>query len=254
LKKLFHKNQLIITTLALMLAIAGYISYDRANSSPETAETNAEVLEEDYTTDNITYDISEEELSLSVASGTGETEEIALDDDADDAAAASGSVAEDDGAEEVALEETQESLTDSEEILNPGETVLTSLSVTSANYAAEVKLNREQIRSKNKEALLEIIDSESISEEQKQDALNEMVALADISEKEANAEMLLEAKGFTNVVVSISDDTCDVVVDMGDVTDAKRAQVEDIVKRKTGISAENIIITPISADATALEQ
>jgi stage III sporulation protein AH len=81
-----------------------------------------------------------------------------------------------------------------------------------------------------------------------------MVALADISEKEANAEMLLEAKGFTNVVVSISDDTCDVVVDMGDVTDAKRAQVEDIVKRKTGISAENIIITPISADETGLAQ
>ena len=33
---------------------------------------------------------------------------------------------------------------------------------------------------------------------------------------------------------------------LGDVTDAKRAQVEDIVKRKTGISAENIVITPLS--------
>ena len=126
--------------------------------------------------------------------------------------------------------------------------------MTGASYAAEVKLNREQIRSKNKEALLEIIDNESLSEEQKQDAVNEMVTLADISEKEANAEMMLEAKGFLNVVVSISDDTCDVVVDMGDVTDAKRAQVEDIVKRKTGIAAENIIITPISTDEPALEQ
>ena len=36
---------------------------------------------------------------------------------------------------------------------------------------------------------------------------------------------------------------------MGDVTDAKRAQVEDIVKRKTNISAENIIITPIDTSA-----
>lgn len=32
---------------------------------------------------------------------------------------------------------------------------------------------------------------------------------------------------------------------MGEVTDAKRAQIEDIVKRKAGIEAENIIITPI---------
>ncbi|MCI7532967.1 MAG: SpoIIIAH-like family protein, partial [Lachnobacterium sp.] len=45
--------------------------------------------------------------------------------------------------------------------------------------------------------------------------------------------------------VSITDEECDVVLDMGDVTDAKRAQVEDIVKRKTGVAAENIVITPI---------
>jgi stage III sporulation protein AH len=223
-----------------MLAIAGYISYDRANSTDqETNSTNVDVLEEDYVTEG-TYDISEaaEDVEIEIALEDG-TEEVAT------AADASGEETED-----VALEESEET----DETLNPGETVLTSASVTSANYAAEVKLNREQIRSKNKEALLEIVDSETLSEEQKQDALNEMVKLADISEKEANAEMLLEAKGFTNVVVSISDDTCDVVVDMGDVTDAKRAQVEDIVKRKTGISAENIIITPISADETGLAQ
>jgi stage III sporulation protein AH len=223
-----------------MLAIAGYISYDRANSTDqETSGTSVDVLEEDYVTD-ITYDISE-------AAEDGEIE-IALEDGTEEVATAADASGEE--TEDVALEESEET----DETLNPGETVLTSASVTSANYAAEVKLNREQIRSKNKEALLEIVDSETLSEEQKQDALNEMVKLADISEKEANAEMLLEAKGFTNVVVSISDDTCDVVVDMGDVTDAKRAQVEDIVKRKTGISAENIIITPISADETGLAQ
>ena len=35
------------------------------------------------------------------------------------------------------------------------------------------------------------------------------------------------------------------VLDMGDATDAKRAQVEDIVKRKTGVTADKIVITPI---------
>ena len=68
---------------------------------------------------------------------------------------------------------------------------------------------------------------------------------------EANTEMLLEGKGFTNVVVSISENSCDVVLDMGEVTDAKRAQVEDIVKRKTGVSADKIVITPIS---TSIEE
>jgi stage III sporulation protein AH len=235
-----------------MLAIAGYISYDRVNSKEqESTAASVDAVDEDYVIDNTTYDIFEESDSAETMGN-----EITLDEITEEnaQAASDASVSED---EEVALDDTlgtDESQTDSEDILNPGETVLTSVSVTSANYAAEVKLNREQVRSKNKESLQAIIDSESLSESQKQDALDEMVALTDISEKEANAEMLLEAKGFTNVVVSISDDTCDVVVDMGDVTDAKRAQVEDIVKRKTGISAENIIITTISADASGLEQ
>ena len=73
-----------------------------------------------------------------------------------------------------------------------------------------------------------------------------MKLMKSFSEKENAAEILLEAKGFSDVVVSITDNEADVVLNMGDVTDAKRAQVEDIVKRKTGISAENIVITPLS--------
>ena len=69
--------------------------------------------------------------------------------------------------------------------------------------------------------------------------------MTDIAERETAAEMLLEAKGFTDVVVSITDDCADVVLNMGEVTDAKRAQIEDIVKRKTNVSAEKIVITPI---------
>lgn len=50
---------------------------------------------------------------------------------------------------------------------------------------------------------------------QKKDAVNEMITLTDIAEKESNAEMMLEAKGFTDVVVSMNDDGCDVVLNMG---------------------------------------
>ena len=129
-----------------------------------------------------------------------------------------------------------------ESLENPGEAVMAS---SSMDYASEMKLGREQVRSKNKETLLEIINNTNIDEAAKQDALNQMVAMTDIAERENAAEMLLEAKGFTDVVVSITDNTADVVLDMGEVTDAKRAQIEDIVKRKAGIEAENIIITPI---------
>lgn len=229
MKKIFHKNQLIITTLAFLIAIAGYVSYDRVNTKDQddVQEANAGALEEDYVVDNSTYDIYEE------IDDTQTEETILLEDDVE--------------TEEVAVNSTESE----EEILNPGESILTGLTVGNVNYAAEVKLNREQVRSKNQAALLEIINNENITDEQKQDAIDQMVEMTDIAEKEADAEMMLAAKGFSNVVVSISGDSCDVVLDMGDVTDAKRAQVEDIVKRKTGIAAENIIITPISAAETA---
>ena len=123
--------------------------------------------------------------------------------------------------------------------------MLTSTVEKTADFAAEVKLNREQVRSKNKESLLEIINNDSIKDEQKEEAINSMVEITELAEKEADAEMMLEAKGFTNVVVSISDEVCDVVLSMGEVTDAKMAQVEDIVKRKTGVAAEKIVITTL---------
>ena len=73
-----------------------------------------------------------------------------------------------------------------------------------------------------------------------------MVAMTELTEKEAAAELLLNAKGFENVVVNLTGETADVVVPDIDLEDAKRAQIEDIVKRKTGVAAENIIITPLS--------
>lgn len=73
-----------------------------------------------------------------------------------------------------------------------------------------------------------------------------MVEMTDNAEKEEAVEMLLEAKGFANAVVSISDGTVDIVMDMTDITDAQRAQIEDIVVRKTGLSPDNIVITPLN--------
>jgi len=45
--------------------------------------------------------------------------------------------------------------------------------------------------------------------------------------------------------VSVSDSCCDIVVGKEDVSDEKRAQIEDVIKRKTNINAENIVITTI---------
>ena len=233
MKKIFRKNQIIITALALMIAVAGYISYTRAN----VAENDA------IQTAGETNDISDGEQIGEIFTDTEDNTQAASAADAQ-AEEGSGQDTENSGAGSEA--QTEADGGNAEEIQNPGETVQTSAQAQSLAFASEVKLNREQVRSKNKETLMEIINNTSIAEAQKQDAIDSMIQMTDVAEKENAAEILLEAKGFSDVVVSITDNEADVVLNMGDVTDAKRAQVEDIVKRKTGISAENIVITPLS--------
>ena len=232
MKKIFRKNQLMITALALMLAVAGYFSFMNENISDESiaAEASAGLLQEEY-------EISDEDMLYVEDIFVAEEPENGLTDEA----VSSGESISSDGSEMASIDGAAET---SEETLNPGEVMFTSTTVN-VDYASEMKLSREQVRSKNKETLMEIINNTSVDDALKQDAINKMIAMTDIAERENAAEMLLEAKGFTDVVVSITDDSCDVVLNMGEVTDAKRAQVEDIVTRKTNISGDKIVITPI---------
>ena len=72
--------------------------------------------------------------------------------------------------------------------------------------------------------------------------------MTDIAEKETAAEILLEAKGFDDAIVSIDGDSVDVVVNTAELTEAQRAQIEDIVIRKTGVGADSIIISTVDAN------
>lgn len=128
----------------------------------------------------------------------------------------------------------------------PGEAVLTSAGAD--GMVAEAKVAREQVRAQNKEALLEIIDNENLSDAQKQEAVDQMVAMTELAEKEVAAETLLASKGFSDAVVSLTEDSADVVVNASELTDANLAQIEDIVTRKTEIPAQNIVITPVYAE------
>ena len=87
-----------------------------------------------------------------------------------------------------------------------------------------------------------IINNNEISEENKAAAVNELAQITEYSEKEIASELLLEAKGFGDVVVSIANGSVDVVVNTTSITDSQRAQIEDIVKRKTGLPASKITI------------
>ena len=239
MKRIFRRNQIIITTLAVMIAAAGYLNY---SSKKEVA--GAEVYEAGMM-DISDSDILAENQARSGVDDGSLTEIASLDGeeklpDGNEVAAVPESA-------EVSGSEAAGEETAAAGIENPGEAVLTGGTGIS-EYIAGVQLGREQIRAKNKETLMQIINSDQISEEEKQTAIQNLIGMTEISEKENAAETLLKAKGFVDPVVSITDGKVDVVVNAASLSDQERAQIEDIVKRKTEIGADGIVITLLDAE------
>lgn len=220
MKKIAKKNQIVIATLAVMIAAAGYMNYSGKlfPNKTKTQETNSELANKEL------LDISDEDASVS--SGDMKSQEGDSGSGADSNAGST-----DDGSVDG----------------TPGEAVLTNGSVSSV--VSQAKVSREQVRSKNKETLQNIIDNKNLGAEEKEKAVNQMVQMTETAEKESAAESLLAAKGFHNSVVSITDDQADVIVGASELSDANRAQIEDIVTRKTGVAAQNIVINPVNADS-----
>lgn len=245
MKKILKKNQIMITALAIMIAVAGYLNFagNKIGEEELVVATGSEVVDE---VNANALDISaEDEEQAALQDIESLDSEVVLEstDYPEEELAAASVAAESTAVASAAVEQANaESVEGNNEIGVPGEAVFTTSNV---GNLASAKLVKEQTRAKNKETLLEVINNVNIESSQKQDAINNMIALTDIAEKEMAAEILLEAKGFSDAVVSISDGSVDVVVSAGELTEAQRAQIEDIVKRKTGILAENIIITPI---------
>lgn len=249
MKNMVKKNQIMITALAIMIAVAGYLNFAGTKITEEdimTSATDGVVTSQQTVTGEDTdvaalFEISDEDMEQAALSDIESMDsEVVLDDTnyLDEAMA--------ENTAEAASENAPDQLTESD---TPGEAVFTSADQTvsvSMDALSGAKLLKEQTRAKNKETLLEIINNVNITEEQKQEAVDNMIAITDVAEKETAAEILLEAKGFEDVVVSITDGMVDVVVNAPELTEAQRAQIEDIVIRKTEVGAESIVISTIT--------
>lgn len=236
MKKIFKKNQVIITALAIMIAVAGYLNF---TSDKQVLNTSVENMESEGASGN-----SDDAAVSAAVEDTVEGQELAQNEDAssetaeengDAEADKEGKSEEDTDVADASLDENGDPI-ESDKV---GETVLTNASVT----LCQAKLNREQTRSKTKEMLLEIINNENLSEDSKKDAINKMLSMTERMEKEAAAETQLAAKGFADSIVSISDESVDVTLSIAELTDTQRTQIEDIITRKTGCELNQIVIT-----------
>lgn len=153
MKKILKKNQIIVTALAVLIAVAGYLNYtDNLSKKEKTKEANNNTYDSVYSQDNLSDE--------------------------------------------------------------------------------------------NGEILLEVINNKDLEENQKKKAVTSMTELTKTTDMENTVETLLKAKGFEDVLVTITDKQVDVIVNDAEMDETKKAQIENVVKRKTGIAAKNITITP----------
>ncbi len=200
------RNQVVISTLVVMIGVAGYLNYiDTKNvGQPIMLDDNGEIIALIPSGDEEISIMSDENPSISVVSNNVNNEEEA----------------------------------------KPGEAVFVNSS-TDTSYFVQAKLDREQARSKEKDILMELVNSDSIDSEKKSEVADEILEIQKRIEKETAAEAMIESKGFNGVYVRIDDNTVDVVVNKSELTDAEIAQIQDIVSRKTGLEADKIRINTI---------
>ena len=227
MKKIVKKNQIIITVLAVMIAVAGYLSF----TSKEVS-----IIDENGNKVDLAAGEDVQETLQTEAAGDATGEDVSAAGTSDAEPAAEGAQGnEDDGQVSAPVNDAI------------GEAVLTSAGTAgvTADAIVNAKLNREQARSKSQDVLMQIINNESLDQEAKQQATDELLAMTDIVERESVCEQQLMAKGFDECVVLISEDCVDVTVNKSSLTDIEKAQIEDIVTRKAGCDVSQIVITTV---------
>lgn len=206
MKRIFRKNQIVVAALALLIAGAGYLNYTYENDEKDIATMAAKDSKEEKAKDTEATAFLSEEEILTDT-------EASSDDMGDDSA---------------------------------GETVLTDSTNVQVSKAASLKMDREQTRAASKATLMEVVNNAALTDVEKQAAVEELAALTQVAEKEAACEMMLASKGFEEAVVSIAGENADVILNASQVTDAQRAQVEDVVNRKAGIAPDHIVISTMN--------
>ena len=236
------RNQIIITVLVFMIAIAAYLNTQQPAESFEAnyvAENEAAEPEEidffqgyDEQIASVETQSAEEvsEVQTGVADNTVVTNEPLTLDQANSTESISA----------VITKKTEAGI--------PGTDVAASKNLE-VSYFAEEKLLREQSRAEQVEKLTEWVANDNLDQDAKSKAAANLIEIQERIEKENSAEALLKAKGFSEVYVRIDDDTVDVVVNKAELTDSEIAQIEEIVNRKTGYSVGKINITPLNGVA-----
>ena len=120
------------------------------------------------------------------------------------------------------------------------EAPLTTEDAAAAVFAA-YRMDREQSRSEELALLQDVIEDKASSEDIRREAEQRRLDIAAAIEQEANAESLLDAKGFGETVVLRGTDQATVVCAI-ELDAVKAAQIAEIVSTACEVDFKNVVI------------
>ena len=148
----------------------------------------------------------------------------------------------------VAQEDIQETSSDAlvsndgENSAISNESIATSSS-DNKNYFSELKMQRNDMYSKSMETYQKIIDSSTISSEQKAIAIQEIEKINKLQNSIQISEELIKLKGFEDVVIYSSEGKIIVIVRIAALSDAQVAQIQNIVSKELNVGVSDITIS-----------
>lgn len=206
--RIFKKKQIIVISVAIIMMAVGYFNYEN-----NIVETVAEAEEDNRTSD----------VQLVSSVSTENTEEIA-DMNLNN---------------ETNLKET---LADNNNIENFNNSTISTTSENISDYFVLTKIERDTMYSQILDTYQKIIDSQNISNEQKDIATQEISKISNIKNAIMTAENLIKTKGFEDVVILVNDNNINVIIKKGSLNTAEVSQIQNIVSRELHSEIENIHI------------
>ncbi len=212
--KILKKNQLAILVIALMLVTAGYLNY---TASDDSVSTGANVVgQEQYAaigdatlvnSGELIEENDKQNIINTINNANNETTNVSTNT-------------------------IQESTTD-----------VTQVSTQTDDYFQNSKLEREKMYSQMLETYQKLLESTSISQEQKAISEQEITKINQTKNAIMIAENLISTKGFSDSVIFVNGDSVSVVIKAEALQQEQIAQIQNIISRELKVDVTNIHIS-----------
>lgn len=200
--KILKRNQIIISVIALMLITAGYLNFANQKKESDLIPTSS---------------VADSELMA----GIGDAKLVSANEVTDK--------------NQVTNTETQANIENNTSVTNNNETL-------EDKYFNETRLEREKMYSQMIENYQKIIETDSLSGEEKKNAQEEIKKINDEKNAIMIAENLIKTKGFADVIIFKNNGNVTAIIKSDQLEEQAVSQIQNIITRELDVKVNQVNI------------